>query len=285
MGIVEIDHGVELGVGVELAHGVAQVVLHRVGRQVEAPGDLLRAEPLGRELEHLDLTVRQLAPVDLLEAAEVDQVPEDVAGEVGVVVGRGPHRRHQVGPVGVLRHEAGAAGVEGLGQHPAVGGRGDHHHPGAALELAELAGGVGPGAVGQAVVDQGHVGLVPAPGGQAGLHRAGGGHHLDPPVVAQQRGQALGHHLVVVDDQHPDRAPAARVAADVARAGVVVRVGGGIRRRRGHRRIVAQRPHRPRVSRRWWPGRRRPGGSRPGRTGWRRRAPRRGRRSGRWRWR
>ena len=90
-------HRIELGVGIELRHRVADVVLDRVCAEEQLLGDLLGRQPVGGELEHLDLAVGQFHGVDLVEPAEMGEVCEHVAGEVRVVIGAGADGGHELG--------------------------------------------------------------------------------------------------------------------------------------------------------------------------------------------
>ena len=57
--------------------------------------------------------------------------------------------------------------------------------------------------VGHAEVDHGHVGVDVARHGDALATRGGDARDSQTGVGSDDRGQAVGHHLVVVDDQYP----------------------------------------------------------------------------------
>lgn len=61
---------------------VSQMVLHGVDAEVESMRDVVGVQPVRGELQHLDLAIGQLAVVDLVEPAEVDEMPEYIAREV-----------------------------------------------------------------------------------------------------------------------------------------------------------------------------------------------------------
>lgn len=81
-GTQRIDDRFELGVRLELCHRVAEMVLDGVGTEVELRPDLLGKQPIGGELEHLDLPGGEVRLVDLVESTKMHEVLDNVASEV-----------------------------------------------------------------------------------------------------------------------------------------------------------------------------------------------------------
>src|ERR1700674_5591129 len=77
-------------------------------------------------------------------------------------------------------------------------------------DLADACGSVRASAVGQAEIEDDHVRAELSRQGDGLAHRADVADHRHVWLIVEQRSKALGHHLVVLDDQNSDRVRAHR---------------------------------------------------------------------------
>src|SRR5829696_3128802 len=187
-------HGLGAVARTELAIERGGVLLDRVGREEEALGDLAVGGAGRDRLEHLPLALGERRPRGRLVGLEDRHAEPDH-----------PHGAGDVGGRPVLGDEArGAGGARGVRGDPPRAG--DHQDVRRRDELAQALADRRARLLADEEVHERDVRLVALGHGQrlVGVARAQAA--LDPRMLAEHQPQPPVHHLVVVDDEHPQAA-------------------------------------------------------------------------------
>src|SRR3954451_17584760 len=208
-----VDDGLHAGVEVQLLEDVAHVVLDRVLRDVELVGDLTVREPLGHELEHLELAVGQLRRRDLLllvgAAGERVELLDELRGhrraDQRLALHHGADRVGDLLDGDLLQQVAGGAGLDRLVEIVLLVGDGQHEDLHRRHRLGQPPGGLDAADPGHADVHQQDVGSELLGLGDGVLAVLRLADDVDAVLELQDLDETPPEEGVIVDDQDADR--------------------------------------------------------------------------------
>jgi hypothetical protein len=184
---------------------------------VQACGDSLAVQAADHQPQHLALPAGQLRErrhdrVGDRAGRRAEQRAEQAGREPRPAEHGSPDRGHDVLGRAVLGHEARRAGLESVDRRRGVGVGGQHHHHRRGGLCHELSGELDAVAVAELHVHDHRAGPVRPCHADDLAGVADSRHRLEIRLRAEERLQALGEDLVIIDDEQPDRAhmPTAR---------------------------------------------------------------------------
>jgi hypothetical protein len=197
---------------------------------------------LGRQARQLLVLEQVLAFAEPVQHAFGDgRVQQALAGP------HGPDGPEKVGAADLFEDVAGRAGHDRGEQGLVVGEAGQHQDLGGGAGGADVAGGLDPGAVGEADVHHDHIGQGLGGDRDRVAGGAGLGAHDHVGDVGEQQLDAVADDLMVIDQHHPQRRGAhGPIVAGLASLAQADRVGS-----LGER-MAADGSWCPRMLRRWW---------------------------------